>query len=96
MLRDHVVILVSDGLDSGTSIDVALDFLKPLRLQRLVIATPLASVPAVDKIHIAADELCVLDVKDNYMGVDHYYVQNDIPSHQDTVNKINNIVLNWR
>ena len=96
MLRDHVVILVSDGLDSGTSIDVALDFLKPLRLQRLVIATPLASVPAVDKIHTAADELCVLDVKDNYMGVDHYYVQNDIPSHQDTVNKINNIVLNWR
>jgi len=42
MLRDHVVILVSDGLDNGATIDVAIDFLKPIRLQRLVIATPLA------------------------------------------------------
>ncbi len=96
MLRDHVVILVSDGLDNGASIDVAMDFLKPLRLQRLVIATPLASVPAVDKLHMVADELHVLDVKENFMGVNHYYTQNEIPSHEDTIARINEIVLNWR
>ncbi|MEO5950448.1 MAG: phosphoribosyltransferase family protein [Candidatus Saccharimonadales bacterium] len=95
MLRDHVVILVSDGLDNGASIDVAMDFLKPLRLQRLIIATPLASVPAVDKLHMVADELHILDVKENFMGVDHYYTNNDIPSHEDTIAKINEIVLNW-
>lgn len=95
MLRDHVVILVSDGLDNGASIDVAMDFLKPVRLQRLVIATPLASVPAVDKLHMVADELHILDVKENFMGVDHYYTQNDIPTHEDTIARINEIVLNW-
>jgi putative phosphoribosyl transferase len=95
MLRDHVVILVADGLDNGASLDVAVDFLKPIRIKRLVVATPVASVPAVDKLHIVADELHVLDVKENFMGTNHYYEQNDTPSHEETIAKINQIVLNW-
>lgn len=96
MLRDHTVILVADGLDNGASLDVAVDFLKPIRIKKLVVATPVASVPAVDKLHMVADELHVLDVKENYMGTNHYYDQNDIPSHEETIAKINQIVLNWQ
>jgi predicted phosphoribosyltransferase len=96
MLRDRVVILVSDGLDSGASLDVAVDFLKPIRIKRLVVASPVATVQSVDKLHMLADELHILDVKENYMGTNHYYDQNDIPSHEDTIAKINQIVLNWR
>jgi len=96
MLRDHTVILVADGLASGTSLDVAMDFLKPIRITKLVVATPLATVSAVDKMHMVADELHVLDVKQNFMGVDHYYDKNDVPSHEETVAKINQIILNWR
>lgn len=95
MLRDHVVILVADGLDNGASLDVAVDFLKPIRIKRLIVVTPVATVPAVDKLHIVADELHVLDVKENFMGINHYYEQNDIPSHEETIAKINQIVLNW-
>lgn len=96
MLRDHVVILVADGLNSGVALDAAVDFLKPIRISRLVIASPVASVQAVDKLHMLADELHILDVKDNYLDTNHYYNQNIIPSHEDTVAKINKIVLNWR
>lgn len=96
LLRDHTVILVADGLSNGASIDVTLDFLKPIRIQRLVVATPVATVEAVDKLHIMADELHILDVKENFMGTDHYYTDNQIPSHEDTIAKINQIVLNWR
>jgi putative phosphoribosyl transferase len=96
MLRDHTVILVADGLDNGASLDVAVDFLKPIRVQRLIIASPVASVQAVDKLHMLADELHILDVKENFMGTDHYYESNDIPSHEDTIAKINEIVLNWQ
>ena len=96
MLRDHVVILVADGLDNSASLDVAVDFLKPIRIQRLVMATPVSSVPAIDKLHMLADELHILDVKENYMGTNHYYEVNDVPSHEDTIAKINQIVLNWR
>jgi len=96
MLRDHVVILVADGLDGGASLDAAIDFLKPIRIARLVIATPVASVQAVDTLHMQADELHILDVKENFLDVNHYYNQNDIPSHEETIAKINQIVLNWR
>ena len=96
MLRDHVVILVADGLDTGASLDVAVEFLKPIRIKRLVVATPVSTVQAVDKLHMLADELHILDVKENFMGIDHYYNQNTIPSHEDTIAKINQIVLNWK
>jgi putative phosphoribosyl transferase len=96
LLRDHVVVLVSDGLDNGASIDVAIEFMKPIRVKRLIVATPTASIQAVDRLHILADELHILDVKENFMSVDHYYNQNTIPSHEDTIAKINQIVLNWR
>lgn len=95
MLRDRVVILVADGLDTGASLDVAVDFLKPIRIKRLVVATPVSTVQAVDKLHVLADELHILDVKTNFMGTDHYYNQNDIPTHEATIAKINQIVLNW-
>ncbi len=95
MLRDRVIILVSDGLDDGSSIDIAADFLKPIRIKKLVFATPVCSIPAVDKLHIMADELHILDVKENYMGVNHYYNNNNIPSHEETIAKINQIVTNW-
>ena len=95
MLRDRVVILVSDGLANGSSLDIAADFLKPIRIKRLIITTPTSSVQAVDRMHVIAEELHVLDVKSNFMGVDHYYNQNIVPSHEETIAKISQIVLNW-
>ena len=96
LLRDRVVILVSDGLDSGAIISVAIDFLKPIRIKKLIVAAPVATIPVVDLLHVASDELHILDVKENYMGTDHYYNDNTLPSHEQTVAKINQIVLNWR
>ena len=97
MLRDRTVILVSDGFsDDLSSLDVALDFLKSIRTEKLVVAAPVASVAAIDRLHIAADEMYILDTKDNFMGVDHYYEDNNLPSREDTITKINQIILNWR
>ncbi|MBI3889538.1 hypothetical protein HY312_03110 [Candidatus Saccharibacteria bacterium] len=96
MLRDHTVILVADGLDNVAVLDVAKDFLKPIRLSKLVVAAPMVSVDVVNKLHMYADELHILDVKQNFVGIDHYYEQNDIPSHEQTIAKINQIVLNWK
>jgi len=77
-------------------LDAAADFLKPIRLQRLVIAAPIASVAAVDRAHVIADEIHILSVTDNFLDTNHYYEQNDIPSHEDTIAKINQIILNWK
>ena len=96
MLRDRVVILVSDGLEDVTTLDVAMDFLKPVRIKKLVVAAPFATVPVVDKLHVIADEIHILDVKENFLGVNHYYNQNDLPSHEEVIAKINGAILNWQ
>ncbi|MFZ1258064.1 MAG: hypothetical protein WAQ25_01205 [Candidatus Saccharimonas sp.] len=96
MLKERVVILVADGFSNSAIIGVALDFLKPISILKLVVAAPVATIPAVDRLHVLADEIHILDVKENYMGTNHYYEDNTIPSHEETVAKINQIVLNWR
>ena len=96
MLKDRVVILVSDAMSDGAAFSVALDFLKPIRTEKLVVATPLATVPVVDQLHMAADELHILDVKENYLGADHYFTDNTIPTRKEAIAKINQIILNWR
>lgn len=96
LLTDRNIILVADGYYDLGVIDVAIDFLKPVRTEKLVFAAPVATVAAVDKLHIVADELHILDVKANFLGVDHYYTDNTIPSVETIVAKISEIVLNWR
>ena len=96
MLRERVVILVSDGLADGAMISVAIDFLKPIRISKLVVVSPLATIPVVDQLHVSADEVHILDVKENFMGVDHYYEDNTIPSHEEVIAKINENILNWQ
>jgi predicted phosphoribosyltransferase len=97
MLKDRLVILVSDGFgDDLSSLDVALDFLKSVRTERIIAVAPVASMAAIDRLHVAVDEMHILDVKGNFMGIDHYYDDNTVPSREDTIVKINQIVLNWR
>jgi len=94
-LRNHTVIVVSDGLSSGFSLDIAAAYLKPVALNRLVVATPLASVAAVDRMHLFADEICCLSVKPNYLSTNHYYDDNTIPDTDRLFELIRNITVNW-
>lgn len=96
LLRDHTIIVVADYLSDVTELDVVLDFIKPIRIDKLVVATPLATVPVVDRIHVMADEVHILDVKENFLGVNHYYNNNDIPPREDTVRRISEIIMKWR
>ncbi len=96
LLREHNVILVSDGLSNGFSLDIAAEFLKPIHLKRLIVATPLASVKAVDRMHILADEIFCLSVVEDYITTDHYYDTQDVPKHELVVKTIEQIVSHWK
>ena len=96
LLVDKVVFLVSDGLSSGFSLDVAMQYLKTVRYKKLVVATPLASVRAVDRMHVLADEIFCLNVLEDFMVVDHYYETRDIPSHDMIVKTIEQITQHWQ
>ena len=95
MLRRHIVILVADGLSSGFLLDVAADFLKPYKTTKLIIAVPFASVTAIDRMHVVGDQIFCLDIIDNYIFTDHYYEDNTMPTHDELVKNIQEIMLKW-
>jgi len=92
LLRGQTVMLVSDGLSSGFSLDAAIDYLKTIRVERIIVAVPLATVQAVDRMHILADEIHCLSVVENYISTNHYYEDNSTPRHAEIVEMIENIV----
>ena len=96
LLRGHNIILVSDGFKDSFTLDMALDFLKKTKIEKLIVATPLASVRAIDRMHITVDEINCLSVVEDYMDTDHYYDSQDVPDHQTVIETIEKIVLNWQ
>jgi len=96
LLREHNVILVTDGLSNGFSLDIAAEFLKPIHVKKLIVATPLASVQAVDRMHILADDIYCLSVIEDYINTDHYYDTQDVPPHDLVVKTIEQEIAHWK
>lgn len=95
ILKGRNVILVSDGMKSGFALDIAAQFLKPVNIEKMIVAVPIASIRAVDRMHVLADGLCVLSVVDDYIDTEHYYDKEDVPDHQTVVDAVERIILNW-
>jgi putative phosphoribosyl transferase len=96
LLKGQNIILVSDGLKSAFSLDLALAYLKIIDVKKLIIATPIASVKAVDRMHIAGDELYCLSVVEDYISTDHYYDKRDIPEHDEITKMLKNLIAMWK
>lgn len=96
LLKGQNVILVSDGLKTGFALDLAYEFLKPIALESLVVAVPFASVKAVDRMHVLADDLYCLNVLDDYSDNDHYYNKKDVPDHGTIIETLEKIILKWK
>lgn len=96
LLRNRAVIVVSDGLNNGFSMRAAYEFLKPIKTKKVIMVSPFASVPAVDQMHMLADEIVCLNVIEDIISIDHYYDDNAMPSHEAVVRVLEDIVLHWK
>lgn len=95
-LRHHVVILVTDGLQTGVSLEAAADYLKPIKIKKLLIVTPLASITAIDRMHLIGDEIYCLNSTENLMETNHYFEDNTLPDPEQVRKITHNIALNWQ
>lgn len=77
--RHQNVIVVSDGFRSALSFEAAANYLKPIDVEQVIAVAPNVSVPAVDRLHVLADKLEILDVLANYLDTDHYFEDNTLP-----------------
>lgn len=96
LLKGSNIFLVSDGFTNGFSIDLAMQFLKRIPYHKLIIATPLASIPAIDRMHIVADDIYCLSPTENYITTDHYFDTKDVPEHEVVVATVASILKNWK
>ena len=96
LLRGHNVILVTDGLRDGFTLDLAMEFLKPIHVEKVIMATPLAGIQAVDRMHILVDEIFCLSVVEDYISTEHYYDSQDVPSHEQVVKTVREVVEHWQ
>jgi putative phosphoribosyl transferase len=72
-LKEHTVILVDDGLATGSTMLAAVAFARKRLAKRIVIAVPVASVEAFGKLHKRVDECICLATPEPFYSVGDWY-----------------------
>ncbi len=95
LLKRHTIIIVSDGISNGISLDVATDFLKPIVTKQIILATPLCSSGVIDRVRLMTDAFFCLDVIESGFPLKHYYDDNELPDHDVVIKMMHEISLHW-
>lgn len=72
-LRERVVILVDDGLATGSTMQVAVHVVREANPARLIIAVPVAPAEACEKLKAEADEIICLRMPSPFYAVGNWY-----------------------
>lgn len=72
-MRDWTGILVDDGLATGATMEAAVRALQALGARRVVVAVPVASPEARDRIAAVADEVICLETPAHFSAVGQWY-----------------------
>lgn len=85
-LENKTVIVVDDGIATGSTIIAALRALRHSRPARLVLAVPVAPVQAVPQLRAECDELVLLDTPEPFMAVGFFYEDFEQVTDEEAVN----------
>jgi len=72
-LKEHTAILVDDGLATGSTMLAAVAFVRKRLAKRIVMAVPVASVEALEKLRDKVDECVCLATPDPFFSVGDWY-----------------------
>lgn len=74
LLRDKTVILVDDGIATGSTMRAALEAIRKQKPARLVVAVPIAAREPCLDLRSQADEVIALMIPENFHAVGQWYV----------------------
>jgi len=72
-LKDHTAILVDDGLATGSTMLAAVEFARRRMAKRIVLAVPVASGEAIQKLRAKVDECICLATPEFFFAVGEWY-----------------------
>jgi putative phosphoribosyl transferase len=72
-IKDHTVILVDDGIATGSTMLAAVKAMRQAGAKKIVVAAPVASIEANALVEEAADEVVCPHVREDFFGVGMYY-----------------------
>lgn len=72
-LQDNTVILVDDGIATGFTMQLAVEEVRRLGAQRVVVAVPVSSQEAATTLRSLADEFVTLNIPEFFSGVGAHY-----------------------
>jgi len=82
-VRGRTVILVDDGIATGSGIRAAIDALRQMKPARIVVAVPVAPASTCDHLRGEVDELICLATPEPFYGVGQFYYDFSQVSDQD-------------
>jgi putative phosphoribosyl transferase len=89
-IRDRMVILVDDGLATGSMMRAAIGVLKPQQPQRIIIAVPVAPLDTCDRLRTEVDEVVCLMTPEQFCGIGLWY-EDFTPTTDDEVCELLNV-----
>src|SRR5262249_26297322 len=72
-VQDHVVILVDDGLATGSTMKAAVQALRQQEPGRIVVAVPVGAAETCDELRRLADEVICAETPEPFLAVGYWY-----------------------
>jgi predicted phosphoribosyltransferase len=72
-VQGHTVILVDDGIATGSTMKAAVEALRQLQVTRIVVAAPTAALSTVREMRSDVDELVAVMTPADFLGVGQWY-----------------------
>lgn len=72
-IKGRVVIVVDDGIATGITMLASVKILRKQEPAAIIVAAPVASWNAVEKLNPEVDKLVLLDVPEDFIGVGRFY-----------------------
>ena len=72
-VKDRTIILVDDGIVTGSTLLAAIHFLKSKGAKKVIVAAPVSSLQAARKLQQACDEFICLEEPEDFQAVGQFY-----------------------
>lgn len=89
------VIIVNDISLTGTSYQAAVDFLKPVPFDSLILVAAVAKNNSADIMHHLGDKVLIAHKTDKDFPSSHYFVNDEIPQSKALLRMMEQVILQW-